>query len=77
MSRLPLRSVFTSESVSEGHPDKVADFIADSLLDAYLSGDPSSRVAIEVLCKNNMVVLAGEVSSTETVDHEAIDVPPS
>ena len=48
-------SLFTSESVSEGHPDKVRDSIADSLLDAYLSEDPESRVACEVLCKNDVV----------------------
>jgi S-adenosylmethionine synthetase len=53
--------VFTSESVTEGHPDKVADFIADSVLDAHLTLDPEARVACEVLCKNNQVVLAGEV----------------
>jgi S-adenosylmethionine synthetase len=53
--------VFTSESVTEGHPDKVADFIADSVLDAHLELDPEARVACEVLCKNARVVLAGEV----------------
>ena len=50
---------FSSESVSEGHPDKVCDFIADSILDAHLAGDPASRVACEVLCKSGQVVLAG------------------
>ena len=49
---------FSSESVSEGHPDKVCDYIADSILDAHLAGDPSSRVACEVLCKSGQVVLA-------------------
>jgi S-adenosylmethionine synthetase len=63
---------FTSESVSEGHPDKVSDFIADSILDAYLSQDPASRVACEVLCKENRVVLAGEITSDATVDHAEI-----
>jgi S-adenosylmethionine synthetase len=63
---------FTSESVSEGHPDKVSDFIADSILDAYLAQDPASRVACEVLCKENRVVLAGEISSRGAIDHEAI-----
>ena len=63
---------FTSESVSEGHPDKVCDFIADSILDAYLAQDKNSRVACEVLCKDNTVVLAGEISSKGTVDHEKI-----
>lgn len=63
---------FTSESVSEGHPDKVCDFIADSILDAYLTADPASRVACEVLCKSDVVVLAGEITSHATVDHETI-----
>jgi S-adenosylmethionine synthetase len=64
--------LFTSESVSEGHPDKVADQISDAILDAYLSIDPNSRVAIETLVTTNRVVLAGEVGSTTRVDHEAI-----
>jgi len=63
---------FTSESVSEGHPDKVCDTIADSILDAYLEQDPRSRVACEVLVKENRVVLAGEITSSATVDHEEI-----
>jgi S-adenosylmethionine synthetase len=65
-------AIFTSESVAEGHPDKVCDFIADSILDAYLTEDPSSRVACEVLCKSDLVVLAGEITSLATVDHEKI-----
>ncbi len=65
-------AIFTSESVAEGHPDKVCDFIADSILDAYLTEDSSSRVACEVLCKNDLVVLAGEITSLATVDHEKI-----
>ena len=63
---------FTSESVSEGHPDKVCDFIADSILDAYLAQDPKSRVACEVLVKGDQVVLAGEISSNGTVDYDQI-----
>jgi S-adenosylmethionine synthetase len=62
----------TSESVSEGHPDKVCDLIADSLLDAYLGADPQSRVACEVLCKSDVVVLAGEIASSARLDHTAI-----
>ncbi len=54
---------FTSESVSEGHPDKVADAISDALLDDYLARDPKARVAIETLCKDGLVVVAGEVAS--------------
>ena len=65
-------STFTSESVSEGHPDKVCDYIADSVLDAYLVQDPKSRVACEVLCKESVVVLGGEISSTGSVDHEEV-----
>ena len=68
----PATYVFTSESVSEGHPDKVCDSIADAILDAYLTQDPESRVACEVLCKNDVVVLAGEITSHGTVDHEAV-----
>jgi S-adenosylmethionine synthetase len=63
---------FTSESVSEGHPDKVCDYIADSILDACLEQDPHSHVACEVLCKDNHVVLAGEITTTAKVDYEAI-----
>ena len=64
--------VFTSESVCEGHPDKVCDYIADSILDAYLAEDSKSRVACEVLCKSNLVVLAGEITSNTHVNHEAV-----
>jgi S-adenosylmethionine synthetase len=64
--------IMTSESVTEGHPDKVSDFIADSILDACLEQDPFSRVACEVLCKNDLVVLAGEITSAAKVDYEAV-----
>jgi S-adenosylmethionine synthetase len=63
---------FTSESVTEGHPDKVCDYIADSILDSYLMQDPKSRVACEVLCKENIVVIAGEFTSAGQVDHDAV-----
>src|SRR5512139_3305651 len=62
---------FTSESVTEGHPDKVCDYIADSILDAYLQQDPRSRVACEVLCKEGIVIIAGEITSNGVVDHAA------
>ena len=65
-------TLFTSESVTEGHPDKVCDYIADSILDAYLAEDQCSRVACEVLCKGNNVVLAGEITSCGKVDYEKI-----
>ena len=61
-------SLFTSESVSEGHPDKIADQISDALLDSFLSKDPASRVACEVLLTTGLVVVAGEVSSNSYVD---------
>lgn len=63
---------FTSESVSEGHPDKVCDLIADSILDAYLAADSGGRVACEVLCKEDTVVLAGEITSKAEVDHSKV-----
>jgi len=63
--------LFTSEQVSCGHPDKVCDRIADTILDAYMAGDPSSRVAAEVLVKNEHVVLAGEITSGAQVDRAA------
>ena len=64
--------LFTSESVSEGHPDKVADQISDAVLDAYLAQDPQAHVACETLVKTGMVVLAGEISSTANVDLEKV-----
>jgi len=67
-----MKYTFTSESVCEGHPDKVCDYIADSILDAYLAQDRMCRVACEVLCKGDKVVLAGEITSTAKVDHEAV-----
>ena len=63
-----MNRVWSAESVTEGHPDKVADYIADSILDAHLERDPDCRVACEVLCKGRDVVLAGEITSTATVD---------
>ena len=63
---------FTSESVSEGHPDKVADQISDAVLDALLAQDPRSRVACETLVKTGMVVLAGEITTNAWVDLEAL-----
>jgi len=62
--------VFTSESVSEGHPDKICDRISDAVLDAFLTEDPHARVAVETLCTTNLVVLAGEVRGPESMTHE-------
>jgi S-adenosylmethionine synthetase len=64
--------IFTSESVSEGHPDKVCDYISDSVLDACLAQDASSRVACETLVKSDRVVLAGEITSNAKLDYDAI-----
>ncbi|HLU20060.1 MAG TPA: methionine adenosyltransferase [Pusillimonas sp.] len=61
--------LFTSESVSEGHPDKVADQISDSILDAILEQDPYARVAAETLTNTGLVVLAGEITTTANVDY--------
>jgi len=63
---------FTSESVSEGHPDKVCDYIADSILDACLEQDPQSHVACEVMCKHNTVVLGGEITTNAKLNYEEI-----
>ena len=63
---------FSSESVGEGHPDKVADFISDSILDACLAQDPKSRVACETLVKNNMVVIAGEITTQAEFDYNVV-----
>ncbi|RMF08369.1 MAG: methionine adenosyltransferase [Alphaproteobacteria bacterium] len=67
------RYLFTSESVSEGHPDKVADRISDEILDAFLAGDPLSRVAVETLVTTNRTVLAGEVRSTANITAERME----
>jgi len=61
--------LFTSESVSEGHPDKVADQISDAILDAILTQDPRARVAAETLCNTGLVVLAGEITTHANVDY--------
>jgi S-adenosylmethionine synthetase len=64
--------LFTSESVSEGHPDKVCDRISDSIVDAFLAADPESRVAVETLCTTNRVVMAGEVRGPASVTHDVM-----
>ena len=61
---------FTSESVSEGHPDKMADQISDAILDAILGEDKEARVACETLIKTGMVVIAGEITTTAWIDFE-------
>lgn len=69
---MPQNLIFTSESVGEGHPDKVADLISDSVLDACLAQDPASRVACETLVKDNHVILAGEITTTAVIDYEKL-----
>lgn len=69
---MPKNFVFSSESVAEGHPDKVSDYISDSVLDACLEQDPTSRVACETLVKSNTVTLAGEITTKAKLDYEAI-----
>ncbi len=65
--------LFTSESVSEGHPDKVSDRISDSVVDTYLAADPEARVAVETLCTTNRVVLAGEVRGPDSITAEKLE----
>ncbi|OHD70257.1 MAG: methionine adenosyltransferase [Spirochaetes bacterium RBG_16_49_21] len=62
--------IFTSESVSEGHPDKVADQISDAILDEHLKGDKRSRVAMETLVTTDRIIMAGEITSSQKVDYE-------
>ncbi len=69
---MPKHFVFSSESVGEGHPDKVADYISDSVLDACLEQDPRSRVACETLVKSNCVFIAGEITTKATIDYEKV-----
>ena len=64
--------LFTSESVSEGHPDKVCDRISDAVVDAFLTADPHSRVACETMCTTNFIVLAGEVRGPDSMTHEVL-----
>ena len=64
--------LFTSESVGEGHPDKVADQLSDAVLDEFLTHDPSARVACETLIKDNVVILAGEITSKHVVNYEKL-----
>ena len=66
------RYLFTSESVTEGHPDKIADQISDAILDACLSDDPTSRVACETLTATGLVVIAGEITTKAYVDFQSL-----
>src|SRR6202162_5001699 len=66
------RHLFTSESVTEGHPDKIADQISDSILDAILAKDPMSRVACETLVTTGLAIVAGEITTTAVIDYQAV-----
>src|SRR5258708_31099468 len=68
MSRSSRNMRFTSESVTEGHPDKLCDQVSDAILDAILAQDPRARVACESLAKTGMVVVAGEITTTARID---------
>src|SRR5690349_1792398 len=72
MALTPRQYLFTSESVTEGHPDKIADQISDGVLDAVMAGDPSGRVACETLVNTGLVVVSGEISTTAGFDVQEI-----
>ncbi|MDR3440426.1 methionine adenosyltransferase [Telmatospirillum sp.] len=65
--------LFTSESVSEGHPDKVCDRISDAVVDTFLAADPNARVAVETLCTTNQIVLAGEVRGPDSITNKVLE----
>ena len=69
---MPTTRVFTSESVSEGHPDKIADQISDAILDAIIEQDTAARVACETMIKTGMVILAGEITTSAQIEYESI-----
>ena len=64
--------VFTSESVSEGHPDKMCDQISDAVVDEIIRQDPRARIACEVLCKTGMIILAGEITTNAKISYGEI-----
>lgn len=66
------RTLFTSESVTEGHPDKIADQVSDGVLDAALAGDPHSRVACEALLTTGLIVVAGEITTRSQIDYQQV-----
>lgn len=64
--------IFTSESVTAGHPDKLCDYISDSVLDAFLAIDPDAKVACEAAVKNNLVMVFGEIHSNKSIVYENV-----
>jgi len=64
--------LFTSESVGEGHPDKLCDQVSDAILDAHLKQDPTAKVACETVSKTGMVLVCGEITSTAVVDYQKV-----
>ena len=72
LSLMPRRYIFSSESVGEGHPDKVCDTISDAVLDACLTQDPKSRVACETYAKSNIVIVGGEITTKAKLDYVQI-----
>merc|ERR1719409_661739 len=71
-ARTERRFLFSSESVNEGHPDKICDQVSDAILDTCLTTDPKSKVACETATKDNMIMVAGEITTQAKVDYEAI-----
>ena len=67
-----MKKFFTSESVTEGHPDKICDCISDSVLDAILAEDPMARVACETACTTGLVLVMGEITTSATIDIQSI-----
>ena len=70
-----MKRIFTSESVTEGHPDKISDNISDAILDALMEQDPMSRVACETAITTDYVLIMGEITTKAKVDYEMSDVP--
>merc|ERR1712187_1069905 len=71
-AKVERKFLFSSESVNEGHPDKLCDQVSDAVLDACLTGDPKSKVACETATKDNMVMVAGEITTQTKVDYEKV-----
>lgn len=67
-----MKFLFTSECVSGGHPDKLCDYVSDSILDACLTADPTARVAVETAAKGNMVAILGEVTCEGVINYEQV-----